>query len=147
MTASNRDWLGQKALDECSVQFRTVWDIYIKWYTVFLTFNILALGVTTEHLKGRSVQVVAMVFVAENIISLFTGIQIARFSAATKKQASAIAKWIASSDAPPLSMPPDDVLDCPIPGALGRWSGLANSLSHLFLIACWIAIATLLGAP
>jgi len=143
MASPNRDWVAQKALEECSVQFRTVWDIYIKWYTVFLTFNILALGLAAEHLKGRSIQVVAVVFVAENLISLVTGIRIGSFSASVKHQADSIAAWLASTDAPQASPAPQAALDFPVPGNLGQWSGYANALSHVFLIICWIAVFSL----
>jgi len=37
------DWLGKKLLDETSLAYRTVWDLYLRFYTVYLTFSVVAL--------------------------------------------------------------------------------------------------------
>lgn len=143
MAESNRDWLARKTLEECSLQFRTVWDIYIKWYTIFLTFNIAGIGVAAQHLKGLAVGVVALTFVAENLISLLTAIYIARFSISIERRALEAAAWLASEGESGQKLPEKSsspIVQFPIPGSLGFWSGWANAASHLFLMICWVAI-------
>ena len=44
MSDIDSTWLIKRRHEDLSQTFRTSWDLYIKFYTVFLTFSIAALG-------------------------------------------------------------------------------------------------------
>jgi len=52
MDQMEHDWIVQKWYDETCLQLRNAWDIYIKFYTVFLTVNILGLGLVVQHIDS-----------------------------------------------------------------------------------------------
>jgi hypothetical protein len=48
---NDQTWLMHKFYETSLQTFVSVWDIYIKFYTVFLTANVLGLGLAVEHLQ------------------------------------------------------------------------------------------------
>lgn len=142
MADSNRNWLAKKMLEEHGIQYRTAWDIYIKFYTVFLTFNVIGLGFTVQQLPTDKRLPIAVAFCVQNTLSAVTSIYVAAFSRSTKRQSIALARFLAASDEghdQDAEIP--SVLTEPlIPGGMGVWGGLANAGGHLALIACWTAI-------
>lgn len=134
---SKADWLRQKYIDEASLQFRTVWDLYLKFYTVFLTFNITALGLTIQFVKGSDQRLVlVLAFILQNVVASITAARISVFSVDCSKRMAEVAAEYIKSEGAGL---PDDLKKPTIPGDLGRWGGLGNLLGHLLLIASWIA--------
>lgn len=64
-----------------SEQFVAAWQVYIAFYTVFLTVNLAALGVTLEKVAGRKSRVmIAVAFVAQNLLGMATAMAMARYS-------------------------------------------------------------------
>jgi hypothetical protein len=45
-------WLLKRRHEDISSMFRTCWDLYIKFYTVFLTFSVAAMGWVVARDKG-----------------------------------------------------------------------------------------------
>ena len=79
-------WLARKYFDEISLQFRTAWDIYIKWYTVFLTANVLALAGAVQYVEPDNRLIVAITFCIQNVLALLTAVYMALFSRRTAER-------------------------------------------------------------
>jgi hypothetical protein len=59
-------WLEHKYFDEVSLQFRTVWDLYIKFYTVFLTVQIAGLGAIVQYVAQSNRILIVLAFILNN---------------------------------------------------------------------------------
>jgi len=137
----NLDWLAKKFWDEVSIQYRTLWDLYLKFYTVFLTFNILGLGVALQYIPTDRRLVITVAFILQNALSMFTALSVAHFSHISAGKIESISAFIARDLNPhsqELRLAPV-LSESPIPGRLGFWSGCGCAFSHLTLIGCWIA--------
>lgn len=141
-TSSGLEWLRRRLFDETSQQFRTTWTIYISFYTVFLTFNITALGLTIQYVVTSNRWPIVIAFVLQNINSMVTALRISKFSLHSSERMSSLARELAdaSNGTTTLEVAPIKCLsDEPIPGRLGYWAGQANAIGHLLLVGCWIA--------
>lgn len=137
------DWLVKKLIEENSLAFRTVWDLYLKFYTVFLTFSITALALTVQYVKHQNQRLpIVLVFVFQNLISAGTAYGVARFSYVSGKRFEAVCRQhlrqltLSDAEADQLKA----LCESPMPGWLGVYGGVANMASHVSLIACWIAV-------
>src|SRR5580658_4185466 len=76
-----------KRFDEVNVYFRTTWDLYLKFYTVFLTFDIAALAwVSNNHLEGKLRWPVAISFISQNILVAITSARMVCYSKGAPKK-------------------------------------------------------------
>ena len=132
------DWLGKKLLDETSLSYRTVWSLYLQFYTVFLTFSIVALGLTLEHVSRNNRWPIAFALIIQNLLSAATAGCIARFSGISARRYEELCKIYIEAD--PEHKKLAGVGLSPLPGWLGTFGGYANLVSHVLLIACWVAI-------
>jgi uncharacterized membrane protein len=107
--------------------FRSVWDLYIKSYTVFLTFSLGAMGWLIEHRETQSMEhnhkVVAVVFIGQSILTCVTSVGVAIYSYETSKRMVETEKEIDSVK----SMPKSLLETKPLPFALAIWLGSANA--------------------
>ena len=78
---SEETWLGRKLLDDIATAYGTVWDLYLRFYTLFLTFSIGALGLTVQYVKREDRKVIVWVFAIQNVLCAITALKIADFSA------------------------------------------------------------------
>jgi hypothetical protein len=134
---SNRTWLLQKQYEDVNTNFRTAWDLYIKFYTVFLTFNVAALAALFSNnfsLAEGSKWLVIGAFVLQDVLCAATSGLMAKFSqsyAEKLEQArAALLKDSAESDEgiPAGSLPVD----------LSLWAGWANCWAMLAMVALWL---------
>ncbi len=95
---SNKSWLAKKYFDEVSLQFRTVWDLYIKFYTIFLTFNIAGIAATVQYISQDGRHVVVAAFVTQNLVALITALQIAYYSKSSALRSVELADVINKGD-------------------------------------------------
>jgi hypothetical protein len=135
-------WLAKKYFDECSLQFRTVWDLYLKFYVVFLTVNATALGLTVQYVEPqRSKAVIAVAFVMQNAFAAVTALMISRWSAKVATRAQDLATFAVTDALQPATGPLPCVLtESPIPGQLGKWGAVANLLGHCVFCALWLSV-------
>jgi hypothetical protein len=136
------DELSKRVLSELSTQFRTVWDIYITFYTAFLVFNITGLAVVAEKVTHRGAKyIIVVAFVLQNIVSGVTAGMIGNYSKHTSDRAQQIIvhNANASTNATPAIK---NLLkeESPLPGGLALYGGWANCFSHLLMIASWTAV-------
>jgi hypothetical protein len=91
MAETNRDWVTRKLFEEHSLQFRTVWDLYVKYNTVLLTVNVAALALAVQYVdKGNRIPII-LAFVLQHVVSTFTAVMVARYSKTTSERAKEIA--------------------------------------------------------
>jgi hypothetical protein len=137
--SSFQDWLIKKQLDELSIQFRAVWDLYVKFYTVFLTFTIASLGATIKYIDGPWAKaVIGLCFIAQNIVSGITAFRIAHYSLRTKGKAEDLAGAGGQISGEELH---SSVKTSTIPGELGYWAGMANVIVHALFVLLWAAVS------
>jgi len=76
MSESPQEWILKRRHEDLGVTVRMCWDLYIKFYTVFLTFSVVGLGwVLTrpaDIMLPRAKQVIAVVFVIQTILTAIT---------------------------------------------------------------------------
>lgn len=134
------DWLERKLLDENAIAYRTVWDLYLRFYTVFLTFSITALALTVQYVAKKDRGVIVIAFVLQNVLCAATAIQIADFSAISAHRYRQLAALSLSTNAHGAALGVLDLASSPVPASLGVWGGAANAISHVLLICCWLSV-------
>lgn len=138
MPPSDDDWLLKTLVQENGTSFRTVWDLYLKFYTAFLTFSVLALGLTVQYIHRENRLPVILAFVFQNVLSGGTAFGMARFSKQSSRRFEHLCAYYldhSSTDHKGLK----SLCESPSPGWLGIYGGYANLLSHITLIGCWLA--------
>ena len=135
-------WLRKKRYEELNTNFRTIWDLYIKFYTVCLTFNVAGLGLTTQWIEQKNRWPVVIVFTLLNIITSITSAMMAKHSEKISLDIESTAKFIClQEEGAPLSFDKEDkVLKSPVPHSLAKYAGYANFFACLLLASCWIAL-------
>lgn len=113
-------------------QLLGIWDIYIKFYTAFIAFNLTALGVVVAKLRdiaGKKIMCVA--FIAQNALCLATALGMAwySFSVAGAFETNQEVKILAASR------------------PLATWGGIANAIGNLLFISLWLVIFRGTQAP
>src|SRR5437763_1601629 len=100
MAESNKEWMTRKLFDEHSLQFRTVWDMYLKFYTVMLTINVAALALTVEKVQDRSHRIpIMLAFVSQHILSFITAVRVAAYSRDVAGKAREVAQFLLRDEA------------------------------------------------
>jgi hypothetical protein len=140
MNTDQELWLAKKTYDELSLQFRTTWDLYLKFYVMFVTLNVTAMGLTVQFVHSYQPRVIiAIAFVMENVLSAITAAVIARYSARMAARVKDVAALIAENTSPAAAIPLA-LADSPLPGVLGMWSGVANQVTHVEYSILWISV-------
>jgi hypothetical protein len=125
------DWILKQRIEGMSTTFRSVWDLYIKFYSVFLTFTLGAMSWLIEHRETQSMEhnhnVVAVVFIGQGILTCITSVGVASYSCETSNMMVEMEKEIVSVK----SMPKSLLETKPLPVALAIWSGSANAAALL----------------
>lgn len=110
-----------------SDQLISVWDIYIKFWTVFLTVNLAALGIVIEKVHDkRGGMLIATAFVAQTLIGCVTAVLMSSYSSG-----------LGASLGPSTTSFLEPLRE------LGRWGGYGNAAGHIVLAAIWIVAAGL----
>jgi hypothetical protein len=135
-------WMAKKYFDECSLQFRNLWDLYLRFYVTFLTVNGTALALTVQYVSSSKAKaVIAITFILQNVLAAGTAATISRYSSDVAKRAQGLAELAAASDPKSGSVILPALLRAsPIPGHIGRWGGIANLLGHALFVALWLVV-------
>jgi hypothetical protein len=137
----NRVWLLQKQYEEVNANFRTSWDIYIKFYTVFLTFNVGAMAVLFggKPLDGKVRWPVIFAFMLQDVLCAATSALMARFSwDSGRRLREAIDALLDARAGEPAEK---DLPDSSLPVELGRWAGWANCWAMIAMTILWACLA------
>ena len=134
---ANKTWLLQKQYEEVNTNFRTTWDLYIKFYTVFLTFNVAALAALFSNgftLVEKSKWLVIGAFALQDLLCAITSGLMAKFSLRSGKQLEQ-ARRALLQDRVEYG---DGIPAASLPVGLARWAGWANLGAMLAMMALWL---------
>jgi hypothetical protein len=121
--------------------FRAVWDYYIKFYTVFLTFSVAAMGWLLTRDGNDSVPkkihyVLAIVFIAQSMLTATTSASIALYSRRVGREHARVEGDMLGAVAAPSAL----IGTGAIPVDLAMWSGWANAVAMLGMSVAWAYI-------
>jgi hypothetical protein len=142
----NHLWLLKSRYADLGVTFRMTWDLYIKFYTVFLTFNIAGLGffLSKESLLlssatvGRKPYIVLLilVFVVQSGLVGVTSILMALYSKKAAADQQKIEKALVIEE----NYAQVPGFESIFPVFLARWAALANATVMLGMVAIWTSM-------
>jgi hypothetical protein len=136
-------WALKKRYDDAVTQFRSLWDIYIKWYTAFIAFNVAALGffLGTHIHENSSAKWIMWFFIIQNLMCVATSSLMWGFSARCGKHAHEALRELKerwSCSTVPLSGLLKEEL---LPYWLPRLGALFNAIGAALLLATWLIVA------
>jgi hypothetical protein len=124
---------------ELGMSLRSSWDIYIKFFTVFITFNVIAIGAVVERVDPINRPLMAAAFIAQNLLASGTALGLAWYTKKCRGQLERIADVLLQGT--PRHVNRAVLREAPIPGTTGVWAGIANFIAHVSLIGIWILVA------
>lgn len=138
---SAENWIVKRRHEEIGVFFRTLWDLYFKFYTVFLTFSVVGLGVLLKDLAESGVtsqnarRLIALVFLVQTLLTAATSWMMA----AHAKKAVTFQRKLEQHL---LDLSPDPVVEVPtaIPIFLSQWAGKANCVAMIGMAVLWLYV-------
>jgi hypothetical protein len=136
-------WLLQRRYDDIGINFRVLWDLYLKFYTVFLTFNIAALAwFSDKRVVGHARWLVASAFILQCLFTAVTSAKIALHSARVARQLSTVASELqrlaAANDE---NLDPATGIETSLPLDFSRYGGWVNCVAMSFMAMVWLALA------
>lgn len=132
-----RRWLLRQHYEEINANFRTAWELYIKFYTVFLTFNVAALAALLSAkvaLADSSKWIIVGAFVLQDLLCAVTSGFMARFSERSGKLLDEASIELLADG----TKATKGLSARTLPIDLGRWAGWANCGAMLAMVALWI---------
>lgn len=129
--------LKAKLIEEKLLFLRFCWEQYMKFYTVFLTVNIVAVGLVVEHVDSRMDRLpIAAVFIVHNIIAAITPLKLRSMSNFARKE---LSNAVTSGN--PESEMAVFVRNLEVlPARFAGWAGIANSISQFGFALLWIIL-------
>jgi len=134
-------WLLKRRHEELGTMFRAAWDNYIKFYTVFLTFSVAAMGWLLSREGPGPVpknvdHVVAIVFIAQSVLTAITSASIATYSRRVGREYAEIEKELLGPSQAPSALIGTET----IPIKLALWAGWANAAAMIGMSYAWAYI-------
>jgi hypothetical protein len=137
------DALKNKLIEEKLVFVRFCWDQYMKFYTVFLTTNIIAVGLVVEHVHSRWDRFpIAIVFIVQNILAAITPLKLKALSQSAKEELARALETTKEAEPLQTFMAALDV----VPAHFAVWVGVANSIAQFGLAVLWILLVLFASA-
>jgi hypothetical protein len=134
-------WLLKRRHEELGMMFRAAWDNYIKFYTVFLTFNVAAMGWLLTHdpkivIPKSIYQVLAVVFIVQSILTAITSGSLAIYSRRVGVEHTRVERDILGAVASPAAL----IGTRAIPVEFAMWAGWANAGAMVGMSCAWAYI-------
>jgi hypothetical protein len=128
-----------KRFEEVNVNFRTTWDLYLKFYTVFLTFDIAAFAwVYGKDFNPQHRWPVSVAFIFQKVLVAITSGSIARYSKTVMAKILGILNQLADlANQRGESIDRARVLGVDLPTSIAIWGGLANCAGVSVLGVIW----------
>lgn len=128
-----------KRFEEVNVNFRTTWDLYLKFYTVFLTFDLAALAwVYGKDFNPHHRWPVPVAFIFQNVFVAITSGWMALYSKTVTSKIGGILGQLADlGDAHGESIDRARVLGVDLPISIAIWGGVANCVAVSMLAVIW----------
>lgn len=135
-------WLLKRRHEDMSTMFRTCWDLYIKFYTVFLTFSVAAMGWLLARDQNNRVppkvfHVIAVVLIAQSLLTATTSAAMAFYSRRVARDHIRLENAVLGSAPVQTAL----IETSAVPVALATWSGWANAVAMLGMCYAWWYIA------
>lgn len=135
-------WALYKQFEEVSQFFRTVWQLYLTFYTFSLTFNVATLAfVYSGEIPRANLGWVTFALVGIDLLIMTSSLFVMDYTRGAARQLLAV-----SSDLTELARASGETLDAArcfrpaLPTRLCLWSGAANVAGMLLLVAVWLAL-------
>jgi hypothetical protein len=140
MNESPQEWILKRRHEDLGVTVRMVWDLYIKFYTVFLTFSVIGLGwILTRPgdipMVPRAKQVIAIVFVIQTLLTAITSAAIALYTVHVARDQGHIEDLLTQSH--PGTRPS---IKPAVPAFLAQLGGWSNCAAMLAMAALWLYV-------
>jgi hypothetical protein len=139
MSYDNAEWLLRKRYEETHLNFRTLWDLYLKFYTVFLTSNVAALAWVYSRGAGVvSRWPVSLAFFMQCVLVSVSSVLVAKWSKSSRAGIEGIVDAIGF-----LSSQKGEVSDkatlfaVDLPVGIACYGAYANSIGVLTLAVIW----------
>lgn len=134
-----KKWILKRRHEDPGVTVRMCWDLYIKFYTVFLTFSVVGLGwILTRagdiQMVPRAKQVVATVFLIQTILTAVTSAGIALYTVHVHDQDHVEGLLTQSHPGGWPSVRPA------VPALLAQWAGWSNCAATPAMAALWFYV-------
>jgi hypothetical protein len=138
MSESPQEWILKRRHEDPGLTVRMCWDLYIKFYTVFLTFSVIGLGwilmrPADLQMIPRGKQVIAIVFLIQTILTAITSAGSALYTVQVAHDQDHIEDLLTQShpDGRPSVRPA-------VSSLLAHWGGWSNCAAMLAMAALWI---------
>jgi hypothetical protein len=131
-------WLLKRRHEELGAMFRAAWDNYIKFYTVFLTFSVAAMGWLLTHdpkvlISTGICHVLAIVFIVQSMLTAMTSVFLAIYSRRLGREYARVESDVLGA----MSWPPSLIGTQAIPVELGVWAAFANAAAMIRMSCAW----------
>lgn len=130
-------WFVRAYYEQQFQHYRAAWELYIKFYTVFLGANVAALALVSEHLTGNRRWPVVVAFVAGDVVAGVTSVLMRRFSRSVHADIQQLSRAVMNStdEAPAIV---DVVIRPQLHSELTDFACISNALGSAALVACWL---------
>jgi hypothetical protein len=131
-------WLHRTYYQESITLFGQAWDIYIKFYTVFLTVNVTGLGLVAHFSPSRNSRIpMIAAFCIQNAISACVSAVMGSYGKQVDIRLGRVAEFLSSRQIIDGSVS-DVTKGSPVPSIVSKWAGYGNCIASLCMIGCWI---------
>ncbi|MEA2603189.1 MAG: hypothetical protein QOF89_4181 [Acidobacteriota bacterium] len=139
MAESNWQWLLRKQFEERGTNIRMVWDFYIKFYIAFLALNIAGIGAVVQYVAQRNRTPIIIAFSMHNLLAVGTAVFIYKFTQRLNSDMRTLAEAIREDEGVGKASA-EIIFKAPLPLAFARYTSIANSITHIGLIGCWVSL-------
>jgi hypothetical protein len=129
-------WVLRRRHVELGLNLRAAWDIYIRFYTVFLTFSLAALAWTFSSERTPAIRTVAWAFIGQTVLTAITSMLVALHSRQVLRDQTRIEALLLEVEGTPIPTAPPHIS---VPMAL--WAGGANCLAMTAMAVVWLFVA------
>jgi len=128
-----------KRYDTQNSNFQKVWDFYIKFYTAWLTINLIGLGLVVEHVEPASRWPLVVAFVVQNFLTAGTSFLVKNYSVKCSNELEQVYS-VAVKEVSKTNDDLSEIVKSPVPAQLAVWGGFANGVACFGLTTCWLAV-------
>jgi len=145
MSADLSTWAVQTRYDEVAVTFRSTWDLFLKFYTVFLTFNVISMAFIfdkDQHYTRASLWLITTAFVVICGFAVVTCYKMIEFSsgiAVAEKEAAKAVRDLALANGQTLNL--QQCFKHSLPISLAVYSAKACVAGTSTLLVIWLLLA------
>lgn len=117
---AGEEWFAKSLLEDAFQGYKSVWELYLKFETVFLSINFVALGVAIQHVKPEHRGPLVWAFVIQNAVTSTTSLCVAIYSWKTVQRYEQICKKII--EMAPVNKPLSQLALSPVPAWVGVYA-------------------------